>query len=108
MNKILLGTIAGTILGFLDGCSAFLIPEAAPMMKEILIGSTIKGLINGVIAGIITKKTSSILRTTLYSGFAGIILSILAAIPSGAYFEILLPGTIVGLLTGFITAKWGK
>lgn len=108
MNKILLGVVVGTILGLLDGCSAFLIPEAAGMMTEIIIGSTVKGLIGGLIAGFITKKSISIVRTTLYSGLVGIALSVLAAIPSGAYVEILVPGIIVGLLTGFITAKWGK
>jgi hypothetical protein len=44
----------------------------------------------------------------LLSGLAGIILSALSAIPSGAYLKIIVPGIIVGLLTGFITAKWGK
>ncbi len=100
--------MTGTALGFLDGCSAFFIPEAAPMMTEIIIGSTIKGLINGLIAGFIAKKLSSVSKTTLVGGLAGVVLSILAAVPSGAYIEILIPGTIVGLLSGFITAKWGK
>lgn len=35
MSKILLGAIAGTVLGLLDGFSAFFIPEAADMMTEI-------------------------------------------------------------------------
>ncbi|TND09617.1 MAG: hypothetical protein FD123_974 [Bacteroidetes bacterium] len=108
MKKIYLGLLAGTLLGLLDGLSAFLIPEAAGMMTEILIGSTVKGLIGGLAAGLIAKKSASVMMTVLWSGLAGIILSVLAAIPSGAYVEILVPGTIVGLLTGFITHKWGK
>lgn len=108
MNKILLGALAGIILGLLDGLSAFFIPEAANMMTEIIIGSTVKGLIGGIIIGFTAKKIASILNVTLLGGLVGIVLSVLAAIPSGAYAEILVPGTIVGLLTGAITAKWGK
>jgi hypothetical protein len=108
MNKIILGALAGIVLGLLDGLSAFFIPEAANMMTEIIIGSTIKGLIGGIILGFIAKKITPILNVTLLGGLVGIVLSILAAIPSGAYVEILVPGTIVGLLTGAITAKWGK
>lgn len=108
MKKIPLGAVAGTILGMLDGLSAFFIPEAAGMMTEIIIGSTIKGLVNGLIAGVIAKRSPSILMTTIWSGLTGVILSTLSAVPSGAYVEIIVPGTIVGLLSGFVTAKWGK
>jgi len=108
MNKLLLGAIAGTILGLLDGCSAFFLPEAADMMTTILISSTAKGLINGLIAGAIAKKVSSLWKVGLYSMIAGLILSTLAAIPTGAYLEIIAPGIFVGFLAGIITGKWGK
>lgn len=108
MKKIPLGILAGIILGLLDGLSAFFIPEAATMMTEIIIGSTVKGLVNGLAAGFIARKGSSTMNVTLLSGFAGIILSVLSAIPSGAYVEIVVPGTIVGLLAGFVTARWGE
>jgi hypothetical protein len=85
-----------------------MIPEAAGMMTEIIIGSTVKGLINGLIAGFIARKSDSVLTVTLLSGVTGMILSALTAIPSGAYAAIIVPGTIVGLLSGFITSKWGK
>lgn len=107
MKRIPLGLISGSVLGLLDGVSAFFIPEVASMMTEIIVGSTVKGLINGLIAGLISKKFS-LLNSTLLSGLTGIILSTLAAIPSGAYAEIIFPGAAVGLLSGFITAKWGK
>jgi len=50
----------------------------------------------------------SVLNVTLLSGLVGVVLSALSAIPSGAYIEIVVPGIFVGLLAGFITAKWGK
>ncbi len=108
MKKIPLGILSGSILGLLDGLSAFMIPEAAAMMTQIIIGSTVKGLVNGLIAGAIARKSGSVLNVTLLSALVGVILSVLSAIPSGAYVEIIVPGTIVGLLSGFITAKWGK
>lgn len=108
MNKIPLGLLSGTVLGLLDGLSAFLIPEAAGMMTEIIIGSTVKGLVNGLIAGFIAKRSQSLLTVTFWSGLTGIVLSILAAIPSGAYVEIIVPGIFVGLISGFVVAKWGK
>ena len=107
MNKLTLGAAAGAVLGLLDGLSAFLIPEAADMMTEIIIGSTVKGLITGLLAGIIAKKSRSMLNTILLSGLAGMVLSALAAIPYGNYAEIMIPGTVVGLLAGLITHKWG-
>lgn len=108
MKKLPLGLISGTILGLLDGLSAFFIPEAAAMMTQIVVGSTVKGLLNGLITGVIARKANSILLSTLVSGLVGIILSVVSAIPSGAYVAIVVPGTIVGLLSGFITAKWGQ
>jgi hypothetical protein len=108
MKKVYLGLIAGTFLGLLDGLSAFFIPEAAAMMTAIIIGSTVKGLVGGLLIGLIAKRSASMPGTILWGGLVGIVLSVLAAIPSGAYVEILVPGTIVGLLTGFIVHKWGK
>ena len=108
MKKLSLGAMTGTVLGLLDGLSAFLIPEAAEMMTQIIVGSTIKGMVNGLVAGFIAKQSTSALNVTLLSGLTGVVLSGLAAIPSGAYLEILIPGTVVGLLSGFITSKWGK
>ncbi len=108
MKKIYLGLISGTILGLLDGLSAFFIPEAAPMMTEIIIGSTIKGLIGGLIIGLISGKTTGMFGAVLCGATVGIVLSVLVAIPSGAYMEILIPGVLVGTITGVIVQRWGK
>jgi hypothetical protein len=108
MKKIPLGLLMGAVCGLLDGLSAFLIPDAASMMTQIIIGSTVKGLINGLVAGVVAKRTMSVTTVTLLSGVTGIVLSVLSAIPSGAYVEIIVPGIFVGILSGFVTARWGK
>lgn len=108
MKKIPLGLVSGTALGLLDGLSAFFVPSAADMMTTIMIGSTVKGLVGGLAAGLIARHSPSVWATTLWSGVVGAVLSALAAIPTGAYAHIMIPGTIVGVLTGAITHKWGR
>jgi hypothetical protein len=108
MRKIPLGLLSGTVLGILDGLSAFFVPEAAGMMTTIMVGSTVKGLVGGLAAGLIARRSTSIAATAAWSAVVGVVLSVLAAIPSGAYVQIVIPGTIVGLLTGAITQKWGR
>ena len=48
MNKILLGLLLGTVLGAIDGASAWFTPAVRAQLAGIIIGSTIKGLIAGV------------------------------------------------------------
>ncbi len=112
MPKPMLGAILGSVLGLLDGLSAFFYPEAAAMMAQIIIGSTVKGLITGLLAGIFARKMRSV---PLGIGFAltvGLGLSFLVAAqpdPEGRhhYFEIMLPGGILGAIVGFATQRYG-
>ena len=48
MNKILLGLLLGTVLGAIDGLSAWFTPAVRAQIVGIVVGSTIKGLIAGV------------------------------------------------------------
>ncbi len=45
MNKILLGLLLGTVLGAVDGLSAWFTPAVRAQIVGIVVGSTIKGLI---------------------------------------------------------------
>lgn len=107
MSKPVLGLTVGAILGFLDGASAWFSPEARPLMLTIVVGSTLKGLATGLIAGFVARWRRS---TALGIGaglLAGFILSSLAAIgQNGHYLEIVLPGMLVGALTGFVTQRY--
>jgi hypothetical protein len=113
MSKPLLGLIFGAILGCLDGLTALFTPEAAPMITGILIGSTFKGVIAGIIIGFVAKKYNS-LPLGLVIGFGvGLVLAFLvAAMPdeSGKHYwiEIMIPGSLVGLILGYITQKYGR
>jgi len=113
MSKPIVGLILGGILVALDGLSALLsAPEVKPMIAGIVIGSTIKGLIAGVLIGWFAKKKAS-MPAGLAVGFGiGLLLAfIIAAIPEpdGTHYwwEIMLPGCLVGLIVGYATQRYG-
>lgn len=107
MKKIQLGLLSGFVLGLLDGLSAFFVPEAQEMLGVIIPSATIKGIITGLVIGLIARKVEGIAKNVLIGGGIGAVLSALAAIPSGSYVAIIAPGIIIGLLIGFIVSKYG-
>ena len=61
MNKPVFGLVLGGILGIFDGLSALLSsPEVSSQIVGIVIGSTFKGLIAGVLVGWFSKKVNSL------------------------------------------------
>jgi len=109
MNKILVGLIVGAVLGLIDGATAWFTPEVRNQMLGIVIGSTVKGLIAGVAAGWFARKVNN-----LWAGIAvGLIVQLglsywVAAMQDKYYFEIMVPGAIVGAIIGFATQRYGK
>ena len=113
MSKPLLGIVLGGVLGIFDGLSALVsAPEVAPSIVGIVIGSTLKGVIAGAAIGWFARKVHS-LRAGLAFGLAvGALLAfIIAAIPQPTgehyWWQIMLPGSVVGLLVGYATQQWG-
>lgn len=112
-NKVVLGLVVGTVLGVVDGLSAWFQPEARPMIVAIVIGSTIKGLLTGAIVGYFARRITSTTALLTLALVAGLVLSYLAALqpdPSGQhhYFEIMVPGAILGLIVGFVTLRYPR
>ena len=60
MNKIVLGLLVGGILGIFDGLSAWFTPAVRAQLLGIVIGSTVKGLIAGILIGYFAKKVNSL------------------------------------------------
>ena len=58
MNKIVLGLLVGGILGIFDGLSAWFTPAVRAQLLGIVIGSTVKGLIAGILIGYFAKKVT--------------------------------------------------
>jgi len=114
MSKLQLAIVVGTVLGLIDGLLTFFNPEAVEsgMMPMIITGSTLKGLVTGALIGYLATKFRSLL-IGLSSGLGiGLLLSFLVALmpdPEGDhhYFEIMLPGAILGVVVGFVAYRWG-
>ena len=109
MNKTVFGVLVGGGLGLLDGLSAWMYPEARAMIALIVIGSTIKGVLTGAAAGFVVRRRGSLPLAIATGLGVGFVLSTLAAQGQpGHYWEIVLPGMLVGLLTGFITQRYPR
>lgn len=114
MNKPMLGLLLGGVLGIFDGLSALVsAPETAPLIVGIVIGSTMKGIIAGVLIGWFARKVDSLPLGILFGLGVGLLLAYaVAAMPSETgehyYWEIMLPGGLVGVIVGYATQKYGR
>ena len=109
MSKPLIGIVLGAVLGAIDGLTAWFTPAVRDQLGGIVIGSTIKGIIAGVAIGFFARKYHSLPIGILFGVIVGALLAFLVALMQvGYYFEIVLPGTMVGLIVGFATQKYGK
>ncbi|HMD32813.1 MAG TPA: hypothetical protein VKG84_12945 [Candidatus Acidoferrales bacterium] len=108
MNKILIGVILGTVLGFFDGWTAWFTPDVRAQILSIVIGSTAKGLVAGVLIGWFARKVNSLPLGILFGLGVGLLLAFFVAnMQHKYYFEIMLPGGLVGLIVGYATQKFG-
>lgn len=113
MNKIVYGLILGGILGIFDGLTAWFTPAVRAQLLTIVIGSTVKGIIAGVLIGWFAKKVNSLALGIVFGLAVGLVLAFaVAAMPSPTgehyYFAIMLPGALVGLIVGYATQKYGS
>jgi len=110
MSKPILGVLLGAILGAFDGLTAWFTPAVRDQLGGIVVSSTIKGIIAGIAIGFFAKKFHSLPIGLLFGLFIGALLAWLTAkfAVGGYYFEIMLPGSLVGLIVGFATQKYGR
>jgi hypothetical protein len=113
MSKPVLGMLLGGILGVFDGLTALFYPEVSSQIMGIVIGSAIKGLIAGVCIGFFARKVKSLPLGILFGLLVGAVLAFaVAAMPNSTgkhyYFEIMLPGSLVGVIVGFATQQFGR
>jgi hypothetical protein len=109
VKKVLMGLVLGALLGVIDGGTAWFTPAVRSMMAGIIIGSTIKGLLAGMAAGFFARKVDSVPLGILFGLAVGALLAfIVAYMQHGYYLEIILPGSIVGMIVGYATQKVGE
>jgi hypothetical protein len=109
MSKPVFGLLLGGILGIFDGLTAlFSAPETRPEILGIIIGSTVKGLIVGLLVGFFARKVKSLPLCILFGLIVGGLLAYGVVLMGNPYFwEIVLPGSLVGVIVGFATQRYG-
>ena len=112
MNKPMVGLVAGAILGVIDGSTAWFTPAVRSEMATILMGSSVKGMVVGIICGLIARKVHSTSVGLAAGAVFGLVFAYLIAMmpePDGThyYVKIMVPGFVLGALTGFLTQRMG-
>jgi hypothetical protein len=110
LTKPVLGLAIGGTLGLLDGLSGFFEPSLAPVMGSVITFSMLKGLIAGIAIGYLSQKVRSI-AIGIVAGIAiAAILSLLVVLHAGMalFWDIMLPGMLLGAIVGFTTQKFGR
>jgi len=113
MSKPMLGLVLGGVLGIFDGLSALISAPNDPAVKAgivgIVIGSTMKGLIAGVLIGWYAKRTQSLPLAIVFGLSVGLALAFLVCLLQKMggqppyYWQIMLPGAILGVIVGYAT-----
>ena len=110
LTKPMLGLAIGGTLGLLDGLSGFFEPSLAPVMSSVITFSMLKGLIAGIAIGYLSQKVRSI-AIGIVAGIAiAAVLSLVVVLHAGMalFWDIMLPGMLLGAIVGFATQKFGR
>lgn len=114
MKKIGLAMVLGAILGALDGLTAWFEPAVRDQVGTIMLLSSLKSVIAGLLIGIFAVFVKRRMATTIFGLLIGLILAFLVAMhpdPTTGqhyYLQIMVPGALVGLIVGYATARYGE
>jgi hypothetical protein len=110
VTKPMLGLAVGGTLGLLDGLSGFLEPSLAPLMTSVITFSLLKGLVSGVTIGYFSKRVHSMLLGILAGVVIAAVFSMVLILKAGLalFWDIMLPGMLLGIIVGFATQRFGK
>jgi hypothetical protein len=79
-----------------------------PELLGIVFGSTIKGVIAGVVIGVFARKVHSVAGGVLFGLAVGLLLAFgVAYLQHDYYLQIMLPGGMVGMVVGYATQRYG-
>jgi hypothetical protein len=106
VNKPVFAMLLGAVLGVFDGLTAWFTPEVRDQMLGIVIGSTIKGVLTGVLIGFFAVKVHSRLWGTIFGLIVGAFFAwIILLMNPGHALNIMLPGSLVGLIVGYAAQR---
>jgi hypothetical protein len=106
VKKLVFATLLGGFLGIFDGLTALFTPEVRSQIVGIVIGSTVKGLLTGIIIGFFATKVRSLALGTLFGLVVGAFFAYLILLMNpGHALNIMLPGSLVGVIVGYAAQK---
>jgi hypothetical protein len=110
LTKPMLGLAVGGALGLLDGLSGFLEPSLAALMGSVITFSLLKGLLAGIATGYVSERVHSMALGILAGVVIAAALSLLVILRAGLalFWDILLPGMLLGAIVGFATQRFGR
>jgi hypothetical protein len=86
--------------------TAWFTPEVRNAIVGIIVGSTFKGLLTGVLIGVFSLKVHSLLWGTIFGLIVGAFFAWLILLMNpGHTLAIMLPGSLVGLIVGYATQR---
>ena len=107
MKKPVFATLLGGLLGIFDGLTAWFTPEVRSQIGGIVIGSTVKGLLTGVIIGFFATRVHSLVAGTIFGLIVGAFFAYLILLMNpGHALNIMLPGSLVGVIVGYTAQKY--
>jgi hypothetical protein len=113
MKKIGLAVLVGAILGAFDGMTAWFTPAVRDQIGTIVMLSSLKSVIAGLLIGIFACFVGKRIAIVLFGLVVGLALAYLVAMSPDPttgqhyYFQIMVPGALVGLLVGYATSRYG-
>jgi hypothetical protein len=107
VKKPLFAMVLGGVLGVFDGLTAMVsAPETRPQIGSIVVGSTFKGLVVGLLIGVFAKKVKPLGPVLVFGVLVSSFFAFLVAWLQGKYYlEIITPGALVGLIVGYAAQR---
>jgi hypothetical protein len=107
VKKVLFATALGGFLGIFDGLTSLFTPEVRDQLATIIVGSTFKGLVAGVLIGIFATRVKSLAWILVFGVLvSGFFAYLVAAMQGKYYLQIITPGALVGLIVGYAAYRY--
>ena len=107
MKRVLFATLLGGFLGIFDGLTSLLTPEVRDQIVGIVIGSTGKGLVAGMLIGEFARRVHSMMWVLIFGVLtSGFFAYLVAAMQGKYYVKIITPGALVGLIVGYAAYRY--
>jgi hypothetical protein len=107
VKKVVFATLVGGFLGIFDGLTAWFTPEVRDQIAGIVVGSTFKGVLTGVIVGFFATKVKSLALGIVFGLAVGAFFAYLILLMNpGHALNIMLPGSLVGLIVGYASQTY--